>query len=1009
MSDYNGAYKKLNALQKEAVDSIEGPVMVIAGPGTGKTQILTLRIAHILQKTDVGPDAILALTFTEAGARAMRERLHGYVGHAAYRVTIATFHEFASGLIKQYPHAYERAVGGRPATDLEKFSIIEQIIETEGIRELRPHGNPAFYIKPILSAIALMKREYITHDALGDILRTQEEILNQTPKFHEKGAHRGKVRGEYRNREKDVLRNRELLFLYRAYDNALTEMRLFDFEDMILETVLALEKNEDMLLDVQERYQYILADEHQDVNGSQNRILELLASFHERPNIFVVGDEKQAIYRFQGASLENFLFFSDTFPDTKTIALTDNYRSTQNILDLAHALITSEPSPADALRVPLAAAKKDTGMVPYRTFSHEAIEDHYVVKTILDLTRSGVPHEDIAVIVRSNREVEHFASLLRNADLPVLASADTDILRHPITNHVRALIAALVKPEDEAALFTVLHGPYWGIAAHDLVKVLGARNFNRPLRAILADSEFLTSLSLENQIAFVHVHATLESAQNEALMQPPHHVLAHLLTRSGFISHISKNEPIESGRVLRRLYDEIESLIVSHQSNTLYDVLTMFESYVAHGLSLTAPYITTSTNAIHVLTAHKSKGLEFGHVFLPHLNDQKWGDTTKPTYFTIPITKRVANEEYDALDDERKLLYVGMTRAKRGLYLSNAHENTTGRPVNTTPLLDTLSERMLTHEDIKEIESTFDPIASLHALPPAFHIDTSFLPTLLTERGISATALNNYLKSPWVYFYRNVLRIPELKDESALFGTALHSVLRHMTEEHTRRGQLPTVSRIKELLHRELSKLPLRVHSYTRLHERGMAALTVYLETLTSNLPKVTKEEYTLEASIPTGDPTFPEIRITGQLDRLDYDNDPSDGGTVLRVIDYKSGKPKTRGYIEGTTKDSTGDYKRQLTFYTLLLSLQGDVRLHTRTMVLSFIEPDEHGNIREESYIITDAEIEQIKQEIIRVALEIAHGAFLDAPCDPTVCDYCDLVSDLKMRLTSSDHSSDQ
>ena len=169
-SPFLEAYNRLNSEQKKAVDTIEGPVMVIAGPGTGKTQILTLRIAHILRTTDTQPESILALTFTESGARAMRARLHTYIGPSSYRVHIHTFHEFAGSLIRQYPDAYERAVGGRPASDLEKIGIIEEIIETGGIHALRPHGNPEYYIKPIMGALALLKREYITPDAFTAII-----------------------------------------------------------------------------------------------------------------------------------------------------------------------------------------------------------------------------------------------------------------------------------------------------------------------------------------------------------------------------------------------------------------------------------------------------------------------------------------------------------------------------------------------------------------------------------------------------------------------------------------------------------------------------------------------------------------------------------------------------------------------------------------------------------------------------------------------------------------------
>jgi DNA helicase II / ATP-dependent DNA helicase PcrA len=990
---FETAYARLNPAQKEAVDTIEGPVMVIAGPGTGKTQILTLRIANILLRTDTAPENILALTFTESGARAMRERLHSYIGNRAYRVHIHTFHEFAGSLINMYPDSYDRAVGGRPATDLEKVGILEDIIETGKVRSLRPHGNHTFYIKPIMSAIALMKREYITPDTFVEIIKKQEDILRETPQFHEKGAHKGKVRGEYQKLEKELTKNRELLFVYRAYDAALTTQNLYDFEDMIYETVRALTQNEDMLRDLQERFQYVLADEHQDVNGSQNKILELLASFHDRPNLFVVGDEKQAIFRFQGASLENFLYFEEKFPHTKTIALRENYRSVQKILDVSHELITAVDSPAAELRVPLTAETDEVGSVQKSIFSHEAVEDEGVVSEISGLIAAGVPKEEIAIIVRSNREVETFALLLRAKGIPANATADGDILYHPITTHVRLLLSAVLEVGNEEALFSVLHAPYWGITRTDLVHVLRERSYARPLASIIEDSEFLGTLPLSDTESILKVARTLGDARNRMVTEAPHRVLEYILTASGFINHILKEDPLEGGRVVRRLYDEIESLVRTHETSTLTDVLRMFTTRVTHSLPLNAPYIHTNTDAVQVMTAHKSKGLEFEHVFVPHLTDSRWGDTSKPTYFKIPITKQVNQDEFDALDDERKLLYVAMTRAKRGLHLSSSKQNVEGRPFSETPLLDEIGEAHITVLSTEDSEAAFNPLQALEHTEDAAPVDVMFLQTTLRDRGISATSLNNYLRSPWNYLYRNVLRVPEVQAESAQFGTALHNTLRKVTQYRSVNNTLPTTTLIKTYFEHELGRLPLTVHEYTRLHERGLEALTAYLDTVGPRLPMGTKEEVKFEAVLETGDETFPHVRLTGNLDRLDYDTQ----GNLIGIVDYKSGKPKTRGYIEGTTKDSTGDYKRQLTFYALLLSLQDDTRYHTKNGTLSFVESDEKGKIHEESYTITDEEVEALRLEILRVVREIAHGAFLNAPCDSDTSDYCHLVSMLK------------
>lgn len=995
MKAFKEAYEKLSDTQKEAVDAIEGPVMVIAGPGTGKTQILTLRIANILRKTDTAPEDILALTFTESGTRAMRERLVSYIGAEAYRVPIHTFHGFAENLIRQYPDAYARVVGGRPINDIERFECIGTILGDNGVKALRPIGNPEFYIPSIIRAINEMKKEYITPDTFGEMIGAQEKTLAGIEKMHEKGAHKGKVRGEYQQYEKLLIRNKELLMVYRQYEAFLSEDHLYDFEDMIVETIHALEANEDMLRDLQETCQYVLADEHQDVNGSQNRILELLASYHDSPNLFVVGDEKQAIYRFQGASLENFLYFEDHFKDTKTIALTENYRSAQQILDAAHSLIKEDEGPLAELRIALTAkgeVKKPA--VERREYVHQGIEDAGVCKGIKKLIEKGTSPEEIAVIVRTNREVEEMAVLLRGEGISVDASADGDILSHPITHAVRALVSAVTVPHDEVGLSHVLHGAYWNITPEDLVRIMSARRYDRPLIEIIGSDELLKELGVKDVVSVRKVSEVLEGARKCALTLPPHRVLAYLIKESGLLMSSSTLDPFEGTRVIRRLYDEVEDMVLRDPEATLADIHERLALRIAHNLPLNAPYIKSGEQSVSVLTAHKSKGLEFKHVFIPHLTDARWGKKYTREYFNIPITKTIQKEDLDETDDERRLLYVAMTRAKEGLYLSSAETGSEGKEYVPSRLFSYIDEELLPFFDTKEEEKAFNSTGILSE-DSSIAIDPLLLRTLLLERGLSATALNNYLKSPWDYFYRNVLRLPELQPLHMLYGTAMHDVLERMTGAHSREGALPSESEVKKLLDRSLGRLPISKEEFVALHEKGFEALVIYREHLAAMLPKETKEEFTVRATWKTGEKDIPEILLTGKLDRLDLDAE----GRVVRVTDYKTGKPKTPGYIEGTTKDSDGGYKRQLVFYALLLSLLEDERYACKEGAISFVEPDKNGQIKEFLYIITDEEIESLKRKIIRVAREITHGAFLNAPCDPNKSEYCTYVHSLMNR----------
>lgn len=989
---FNEAYASLNAAQRQAVDTIDGPVMVIAGPGTGKTQILTLRIANILLQTDTAPESILALTFTESGAKAMRERLHRYIGSEAYRVAIYTFHGFADRLIRTYPDAFGRVIGGRPATDIEKISLLETILEDTSFKKLRPSGNPTYYVAPLLRIIADLKKEYVSPDGLRDLVATQETELMTVVQFHEKGPHKGKERGAYTKLKEQIEKNRELTAVYRQYEALLQERHLYDFDDMIIETVAAIRDHETLLYDLQEQYQYVLADEHQDVNGAQNKILELLTNYHESPNIFVVGDEKQAIYRFQGASLDNFLYFQDHYQNTTIINLTENYRSGQTILDAAHSLVAVEDGPLKKLRVPLVAKAVSSALVYQADFVHQAIEDEALVETISNLIAEGTPPEEIAVIVRTNREVESIADLLRKRTIAVTASADSDVLMHPITQAVEALMAAVLPDADEHALFTVLHGPYWGLTRPEVMRIMAARSYDTSLMTILGDAEKLQDIGIENIKAAQHIREVLETAQAREVTEPPHRVLQSLLKDSGFLDHVIAHDPFEGVRIIRRLYDEVEALVLRDGIGTLRAVLDIFTLHRTYGIALNAPYIATNSHAVQVMTAHKSKGLEFNVVFVPHLQDANWGGSTKRTYFNIPLPQKVRADIDEVIDDERRLLYVAMTRARFELRLSFAAQNTDGKVLIPSRLYDAIDQGTLTHLDTQALHQAYEPIASLMSVETASALDVSFLLQSLATRGFSATSLNNYLKNPFDYLYRNVLRIPEVQPAHMQFGTAIHNVLESVTKHHTTHGTFPTDTSVKEKLERELGRLPVGRHEFVRILEKGMDVLYPYLAHLASRLPTVTKEELQLRVVLSTGIPELPELPLTGKLDRLDI----NENGNAVRVVDYKTGKPKSRNEIEGKTASGDGGYKRQLVFYTLLLSLYDDDRYKTNEGVLSFVEPDKKGIIHEESFTITDEDVVLLREEIIAAAAAIVRGDFLDDHAAAAASEYAPLATQL-------------
>ncbi|MEX2340750.1 MAG: ATP-dependent DNA helicase [Candidatus Paceibacterota bacterium] len=975
---FSQAYDLLNDSQRKAVDAIEGPVMVIAGPGTGKTQILALRIANILEKTDTKPENILALTFTDAGSHAMKERLRRYIGDAAYRVAVHTFHSFAGQLIVKYPDAYPTIIGGRAATDIERFSIIEDIVNDGNLKELRPNGDPLYYVKKIPGAISDLKKEYVTPDEFAGRLQELETRLLALPKFHEKGAHKGKVRSSYAKEEKRLHKLLELNYVYRQYQQVLKDRHIYDFEDMIVETVGALEGNEEMLRDLQETYQYILADEHQDVNESQNKILELLAHFHDKPNIFVVGDEKQSIYRFQGASLDNFLFFEDKFPGTEMVQLVDNYRSTQAILNIAHALIKSDDPELAKLRVPLKAAGEvnsrkpslSAGRQECRRFSHEAVEDDWLVGEVKKLQAGGVPAEEIAIIVRYNRDVEHIAGRLRTAGLDVRASAESDILDHPVTKAAEDLMLASLEVGNETALFAVLTHCCWAIESGDLSLVLAARSYKEPLRRLIYDEEKLRELGVVKPEKIRRVGEVLDKARTMSSTKAPHFVLQYLLKESGLLASITKDDPSEGVRVLRRLYDDIESMVREKQATTVAAVVNQLKYRRTHNLSLIAPYIDTDQTAIQVMTAHKSKGLEFHTVFLPRATDNAFGKADKRDYFKLPLGNHQIFED-EGEEDDRRLLYVAITRAKVNLLVSSAENTTGGKICEPTRFLYQMEDKAFVAVGTKDEEETFRPEAILEQERPSFCLNPADIKHLFLARGLSVTHLNNYLEDPRKYYLENLLRQPQPQSLSAMKGNAVHEILDRAVSGFVQNGKWMTINEANTQLQRALERMPIGTNDLTRLHENALQILSGYLPRLGSTVAKSSRPEMSLRVVLKTNDEELPEIPLTGKIDRLDFNED----GQVIRVTDYKTGKPKSRNDVEGNTKSSNGNYKRQLVFYALLLELYG-MEVKSPEFILSFVEPKERsGEIVEHSFSVTKEEVVDLKREIIRVSKEIISG----------------------------------
>ncbi len=996
---FQEAYQALNTYQRKAVDTIDGPVMVIAGPGTGKTQILTLRIANILLKTDTQPENILALTFTEAGAYAMRKRLVKMMGTRAYKITITTFHSFCNELIAQYPERFPRIVGGLPVTDADQVGIIRDILDAGGYELLRPYGDPSYYVTKILRTIQTLKREAVSVEQFEKICNQETELLAGTPDlYHEKGAHKGKMKGEYKKIEESIARNKELLETYRGYQKELGARKCYDYDDMIVEVVAALERDENFRLILQEQYQYILADEHQDTNNAQNRILELLSSFHASPNLFIVGDEKQAIYRFQGANLSNFLYFHGKFPEAILISLEDNYRSKQEILDAAHSLIL-HASGDRALRKELRAAKGGGEKIHVAEFPDEMSEHAFVQHCVEELLASGVEADEIAIFYRNNNDALPLLRLFEKINVPFTVLSETHLLTDDDIASFVLLLRAVNAPGLDQSVAPILYLPYLGIHPIDAFRIIAyANDHRRSLVRLLDDEEGLLAAGVGevskirtlahklHQWASVARSKSLLETLDTVLAEEESHFIGHLLFQPGSLDRVEK---------LEQFINLAKSLLQSHRRFQLADFLAYLDTLEAHELRVQSKGHALP-RGVRLMTAHKSKGLEFDHVFIVGANEGHWGGKRNVTHFkTTLVESPLSAVEKGTDDDERRLFYVALTRARLSATITYPRTNAEGKELHPTRFIEEIDpavrDVLSVNDFVERVRTSSTLIGARHTAKKNFGPEIAehdYLQKRFLEQGLSVSALNNYLECPWQYFFRNLVRIPEGQDKFALYGTAVHKALEAFFVRWREEANDPGEEFLMERFHFFLERMPLAEGEYNELVKKGKASLPGYYRAYHKNWETNVQCEFSVRGihlDITHNGETTP-LLLKGNLDKVEFINETH----RVNVVDYKTAKPKSRNVIEGNTRSSDGSYKRQLVFYKLLLNHYDNGKFQMESGEIDFTEPDDNGKYHKEKFIITNEEVNALEIEVKRIAEEILNLSFWDKSCEKEKCQYC-------------------
>lgn len=1007
VSTFTDLYNQLNDEQKLAVDTIEGPVMVIAGAGTGKTQVLTLRIANILQKTQMNPTNILALTFTDNAAQNMRRRLVSIIGPAAYSVGIYTFHGFANLIISEFPYKFQFAKTLQQIDEIQQIEIIEKLLDSLPLEELRPPRAPHHYLPEIISRLGELKKENILPGELKELAETEQERLNNGPaSFHEKGAHKGKMKAVVTEELKHLARCAELAAIYQGYQDQLTEKGLYDYEDMILFVVRALEKDEELKAYYQERFQYVLVDEYQDTNNAQNRLIDLLTDFFESPNVFVVGDDKQSIFRFQGASMANMLAFYRRYPAMKVISLKHNYRSHQTILDGSYQVIKSSTERItkhlDGLEDQLTAsrqAKPELMTMPPISLAicqNPDTECYWIVKKIQELLAQGAQPEEIAIIYKQNREAEAFADLMGRLNIAFTLERGSNVLQDTDIRRLLTILRVINDPNDSQGLFELLHYDFTGIQGLDLLKIMAYRAKQRISLLEVLDQLPIDDLHLLDEAAITHLYQKVgEWRILSANLSMPELVEA-ILRDSGLLEQITSSQTkIERLHRLRRFFDEVKQLALRTPGLNLEQLLGYFELLVNNGIQLVPEPLDQQTQqgAVRLMTAHKSKGLEFAHVFLPNLIDKHWGNATRRTLIKLPgsiIGQPVSSAE-EKNEDDRRLFYVALTRAKDCLYLTYA-KTKDGKDQLPSQFLSEIQPELLTTVDTAatEIEAGAHLMALFAPIAESSFSDqeAAYLRQLIAEQPITPTGLNNYLRCPKGYLYKNLLRIPTAKTAQQGYGTAIHAAMQAFFLKHKASKQIPSCQELLEAFRLALSKEIMSQTEFEDFYRTGTGVLTSYYEQHLQGVTPTVAVEYSFANHHVTLPTPAGEVQLTGVLDKLEL-IDAAD--RAVRVIDYKTGRARSRNEIEGKTASADEDYKRQLIFYQLLAELDPHFPYKVVETGLAFVDDD--GRFPIETFTITREETEDLKGLIQEVYSQMLNLEFphIDDPKRPP-CEFCNL-----------------
>ncbi len=1025
MSNFVELYESLNTAQKKAVNHIEGPVMVVAGPGTGKTQILAARIANILQKTDTNAYQILCLTYTDAGVIAMRERLLKFIGPVAYRVHIHTFHSLCNEII-QHNSNYFGYTNLKPANDLDVIEILQEMIDAMPNDHVlkRLKGEVYYDLQNFKTLFNLIKEENLKPEdikAKADAFFAEQVDNGEfTYKKNGKDYAKGDIKqAAYDEALLKIEKLKAAVDLFPVFQSKMLNRKLYDFTDMITWVIRAFEEDKNFLLNYQERFLYVLVDEFQDTNGAQNQIVNFITEYWEVPNLFVVGDDDQSIYKFQGANISNILNFASQFQDhLTTTVLTDNYRSSQHILDASRSLINLNNERIEAIDKHLIAMNADYAAIDlkpqinaYFNPLHEAIA---IGEKVMQLHAEGVPYTEMAILYRNHSQVEILTKYFKAHGIPFNSKRRINILNELLVTKLLKILnyinAESRRPyTGEEYIFEILNFDFYKIPSIEIAKLsIDVKNKRAKWRDYLSDFAknkndlFNGQPGVDGRTELKRLIEDLEYWTGQVNNITVPQLIEKIIAKGGILSYVMQADDKRwQMQILRTFFDFIKEEAAKNPRMQLSDLLKTIQRYAQFNIAIEAWQILQMPDSINLITTHSSKGLEFEHVFITNCIEKAWFNSMRDRDFGLAKVYFKTNDEAAEAEENRRLFYVAMTRAKKGLYISYHQQTLDTKPIEKLRFI----EELASGSDLKIMFPQVDEQAVLdfeaqyyqdETFPDFELIDHAYLDTLLANYTLSATHLNSYLRCPTDFYFNQVLKVPSAKSEGASFGTAIHYALENLFTEMQSHPdkQLPAVDSLVSYF--EKSMYAQRDGFTEDAYERRLAHGKILLPQYYAEYAKqwMNEKVFTIEKNMQNIE--VKGVPIKGKLDKIVFE------GNSAYVIDFKTGDfkyakskcnpPKADADPNKPEQVLGGDYWRQMVFYNLLIENDHSTKWTMTRGEMNFVEPDKNKKFDRVQFAISPDEVSIVTEQVLDTYQKIKAHEFKNG-CNDDNCHWCNFV----------------